>query len=62
MGQPFIVATTTLTEGFDYPHVRLVVNVNKPESLVIFIQESGQAGRDGVKAYSLVLLLSTWEP
>ena len=34
--QPFIVATTALAEGFDYPHVRLVVNVNEPESLVLF--------------------------
>ena len=60
--QPFIVATTALAEGFDYPHVRLVVNVNEPESLVLFAQESGRAGRDGSKAYSLVLLPSTWEP
>ena len=62
MSQPFIVATTALAEGFDYPHVRLVVNVNKLESLVIFVQESGRAGRDSAKAYSLVLLTSTWEP
>jgi superfamily II DNA helicase RecQ len=60
--QPFLVATTALAEGFDYPHVRLVVNVNEPESLVLFAQESGRAGRDGAKAYSLVLLPSTWEP
>lgn len=62
MGRLFIVATTALAEGFDYPHVRLVVNVNEPESLVIFVQESGRAGRDSAKAYSLVLLPSTWEP
>jgi superfamily II DNA helicase RecQ len=59
--RPFIVATTALAEGFDYPHVRLVVNVNEPESLVIFAQESGRAGRDGLKAYSLVLLAPTWK-
>lgn len=35
-GQLFIVATTALAKGFDYPHVRLVVNVNEPESLVLF--------------------------
>jgi len=33
---PYIVATTALAEGFDYPHVRLVMNVNEPESLVFF--------------------------
>ncbi|KAK6439524.1 hypothetical protein LTR95_004275 [Oleoguttula sp. CCFEE 5521] len=61
-GQPYIVATTALAEGFDYPHVRLVVNVNEPESLVVFAQESGRAGRDGKKAYSLVILPPTWLP
>jgi superfamily II DNA helicase RecQ len=59
---PYIVATTALAEGFDYPHVRLVTNVNEPESLVIFAQESGRAGRDGKRAYSVVLLPATWQP
>jgi superfamily II DNA helicase RecQ len=59
---PYIVATTALAEGFDYPHVRLVMNVDEPESLVIFAQESGRAGRDGKRAYSMVLLPATWKP
>lgn len=58
---PYIVATTALAEGFDYPHVRLVINVNEPDSLVIFSQESGRAGRDGQIAYSMVLLPPNWE-
>ena len=58
---PYIVATA-LAEGFDYPHVRLVMNVDEPESLVIFAQESGRAGRDGKRAYSMVLLPATWQP
>jgi superfamily II DNA/RNA helicase len=33
---PYIVATTALAEGFDYPYVRLVMNIDEPESLVIF--------------------------
>jgi superfamily II DNA helicase RecQ len=44
--QPYIVATTAFAEGFDYSHVRLVINVNEPESIVLFAQESGRAGRD----------------
>ena len=59
--QPYIVATTALAEGFDYPHVRLVMHVNEPDSPTIFAQETGRAGRDGGKAYSLVVLPSTWE-
>ena len=59
--RPYIVATTALAEGLDYPHVRLVINVNEPESPTIFAQETGRAGRDGREAYSLVLLPSTWE-
>ncbi|KAK3076069.1 hypothetical protein LTR53_000009 [Teratosphaeriaceae sp. CCFEE 6253] len=59
--QPFLVATSAFAEGFDHPHVRLVINVNEPESLVLFAQESGCAGRDGERAYSLVLFPSEWE-
>ncbi|KAK0302163.1 hypothetical protein LTR01_008930 [Friedmanniomyces endolithicus] len=59
--QPFLVATSAFPEGFDYPHVRLVINVNEPDSLVLFAQESGRAGRDGERAYSLVILPSEWK-
>ncbi|TKA62503.1 hypothetical protein B0A55_10994 [Friedmanniomyces simplex] len=37
---PYIVATTALAGGFDYPYARLVLNIDEPESLVIFAQES----------------------
>jgi superfamily II DNA helicase RecQ len=58
---PYIVATTALAEGFDHPHVRLVMNVDEPESLIVFAQESGRAGRDGKRAYSMVLLPPAWQ-
>ena len=60
--QPYIVATSALSAGFDYAHVRLVIHVNEPSSLVDFAQESGRAGRDGKEAYSLVLLSPSWKP
>jgi superfamily II DNA helicase RecQ len=54
--QPYIVTTSALSAGFDYTHVRLVMHINELDSLVDFVQESGQAGRDGKEAYSVVLL------
>ena len=60
--QPYIVATSALSAGFDYAHVRLVIHVNEPSSLIDFAQESGRAGRDGKEVYSLVLLARLWKP
>ena len=59
--QPCIVATRAFAEGFDYPHVRVVINVNEPDSLVLFAQQSGRAGRDGKSAHSIVILPSAWQ-
>ena len=59
--QPYIVATSALSAGFDYRHIRLVMHINEPDSLVDFAQESGRAGRDGEKAYSFVLLPARWQ-
>ena len=60
--QPYMVATSALSAGFDYAHVCLVVHVREPSSLVDFAPESGRAGRDRKEAYSLVLLSPTWKP
>ncbi|HEY0934969.1 MAG TPA: DEAD/DEAH box helicase, partial [Trebonia sp.] len=60
--QPYLVATSALSAGFDYAHVRLVMHVGEPHSLVDFAQESGRAGRDGKEAYSAVLLPAWWRP
>ena len=60
--QPYMVATSALSVGFDFAHVRLVVHVKEPSSLVDFAQDSDQAGRDRKEAYSLVLLSPTWKP
>lgn len=57
---PFLVATTALAEGFDYPYVRVVINVGAPRTLLTFAQESGRVGRDGQRAFSLVLLPCDW--
>jgi superfamily II DNA helicase RecQ len=59
--QPCIVATAAFAEGFDYPHVRVVINVNEPDSLILFAQQTGRAGRDGRRAHSIVLLPAKWQ-
>jgi superfamily II DNA helicase RecQ len=57
---PFLVATTALGAGFDYPYIRMVLHVDEPTSLIDFAQASGRAGRDGQLAFATVLLLHSW--
>lgn len=38
-----------------------MINVNEPDSLITFAQESGRAGRDGTKAYSVIFLPTNWQ-
>jgi superfamily II DNA helicase RecQ len=50
------MAISALSAGFDYTHVRLIMHINEPDSLIDFAQESRRAGQDGKEAYSIVLL------
>jgi len=59
---PFLVATTALAEGFDYPHVRVVIVVDVPIDLVVFGQETGRVGRDGKEGCAFVYVPSTFQP
>ena len=56
-----MVATNAFGMGIDKPDVKTVIHLNLPESIESYFQEAGRVGRNGDKAFAIILKNNTDE-
>lgn len=54
-----IVATNAFGMGIDKPNVKTVIHIQLPENIENYYQEAGRSGRNGEKAYAVLLTSPT---
>ena len=50
-----VFASTSLSMGVDFPHVRYVIHYGPSRNLTSHLQETGRGGRDGKQAFHLTI-------
>ena len=50
-----VIASTSLSMGVDFPHVRYVVHFGPGRTLTEHLQQAGRAGRDSQQAFNIIL-------
>lgn len=60
--QQVMVATSAFGMGIDKPDVKTVIHLNLPESIESYVQEAGRAGRNGEKAFAVIINNQNDEP
>jgi superfamily II DNA helicase RecQ len=53
--QRVIVATSALGMGVDIPDIRCIIHIDWPWSILDYAQESGRAGRDGLRSEAIII-------
>ena len=53
--QRVIVATSALGMGVDIPDIRCIIHIDWPRTILDYAQESGRAGRDGLRSEAIII-------